>query len=407
MSLQQRRNQLLHLYQTALTAVSGEAAVLRYLQHHPINETFSLVAIGKAAAAMAKGAEKALGGRLRSGLVITKHGHGDPSLDNTKFVQLESSHPIPDEQSLLAGTTLLEFLAHLPEGELLLFLLSGGASSLVEVLPDEMNTDQLEDLNRWLLASGLPIDAMNAVRKRLSRIKGGKLLPYLNGRRCLQLLISDVPGDDLSVIGSAPLIPETHPQPIPPSLPLWLSALMALQRQTEVTEVTNIESHIIARNDLAREAVNDAAQQMGVDTINHQGHFQGEARELAAQFSEVLLNGPAGISIWGGESSVVLPEQPGRGGRNQHLALAAARHLAGHENVLLLSAGTDGSDGRTEESGALVDGGTLQRGEWEGMSISDALQAADAGRFLEASGDLIQTGPTGTNVMDLVIGWKW
>ena len=379
MILQQRRERLLQLYQTALQAVSGERAVSRYLQQHPIAGPCSLIAIGKAAAAMARGAQQGLGERLRQGLVITKHGHGDPALKPTKFRQLESSHPIPDESSLAAGEVLLRYLVGLPEGEPLLFLLSGGASSLVEVLSEGMSAEELADLNRRMLASGLSIGEMNARRKALSQIKGGKLIPFLKGRRCLQLLISDVPGDELSVIGSGPLIAAAE----------------------------NIESHIIASNDVAREALIEAALRMGLKVFNHQGHCEGDAETLAAQFCDELLLGEAGIYIWGGESTVVLPDAPGRGGRNQQLALVAARYLSGHDDVLLLAAGTDGSDGPTEDAGALVDGGSVQRGEWEGLEALDALQRADAGTFLEASGDLIQTGPTGTNVMDMVLAWKW
>ncbi|MEN8170152.1 MAG: DUF4147 domain-containing protein [Pseudomonadota bacterium] len=407
LSLLQRRSQLLQLYRIALDAVSGEAAVTRFLHDNSINKKCSVVAVGKAAAAMAKGAQQELGEQLRAGLIITKRGHSDPRLDTGRIVQMESAHPVPDLSSLTAGNALLEFLATLPANEPLLFLLSGGASSLVEVLPPEMSAQQLAELNHWLLASGLSIREMNAIRKHLSRIKGGKLIPYLKGRPCLQLLISDVPGDELNVIGSGLLIPDTKPVPIIASLPEWLQLLIDIQPITETDDVVNIDSHIIASNDYAREALVLAAQEMGIVTHNHPGHFEGDAETLAAQFCEELVHAPVGLQIWGGESSVVLPEHPGRGGRNQHLALAAARYLTGHDDLLLLSAGTDGSDGPTEDSGALVDGGSLQRGEWQGESALDALEGADAGCFLEVSGDLIHTGPTGTNVMDLVIGWKW
>jgi glycerate 2-kinase len=373
------KTQILNLYQTALSAVSGEHAVARYLKANPLPTPCSVVAIGKAAASMAMGAQRVLGEGVRSALVITKHGHTDPRLDPSRITQLESAHPVPDESSLAAGRALLDFLETLPDDEPLLFLLSGGASALVEVLPEGRGADELADMNRRLLASGVSISEMNAQRRAVSQIKGGRLIPHLRGRPCLQLLISDVPGDDIGVIGSAPLIGEGG----------------------------KIESHIIASNDLAREALIEAARQQGLTVHDHPGHFEGEAGELAAQFCDELLNGPVGLYLWGGESSVVLPEHPGRGGRNQQLALAAARYLAGHENVLLLAAGTDGSDGPTEDAGALVDGGTVQRGAWEGLSAPDALEAADAGTFLEASGDLVQTGPTGTNVMDLVIAWKW
>lgn len=378
-SLQQQRNQLLSFYQNAIQAVSGRMAVANYLQQHPLNQTCSLIAVGKAAAEMAAGAQSALGEQLRSGLVITKQAHTDPSLDGRRIQQIESSHPVPDERSLAAGAALLEFLADLPEDESLLFLLSGGASALVEVLPQGMAAEQLAELNRELLASGASISEMNARRKQLSQIKGGKLIPYLKGRRCVQLIISDVPGDELSVIGSAPLIGEAE----------------------------NIESHIIANNDLARAALKKVVEEQSLNCFDHPGHFEGETESLAEQFAQALVAGEPGVYLWGGESSLKLPAAHGRGGRNQHLALSAAKHLAGHDNILLLAIGTDGTDGPTEDAGGLVDGGTVQRGEWENFEVDISLRNADSGSFLEASADLVQTGPTGTNVMDLVIGWKW
>lgn len=415
MPLQQRRTRLLQLYRLALDAVAGEAAVLRHLQCHPLppaDQPCAVIAIGKAAAAMALGAQQALGGRLRTALVITKEGHSEPRLDARRVVQLESGHPLPDARSLAAGDSLLEFLATLPADEPLLFLLSGGASALVEVLPPGVSAAQLGELNRWLLGSGLGIAEMNALRTRLSLIKGGGLIPHLKGRPCRQLLLSDVPGDALSVIGSGPLIPPPQPAvstALPVALPPWLQQLIDSRLPVPAAAIrgANIDSHLIATNGMARAALVSAAEQMGLALHHHPDHFEGDAEELAAQFCAELLDGPAGLYLWGGESSVRLPAHPGRGGRNQQLALAAARYLSGHDNLLLLAAGTDGSDGPTEDAGALVDGGTIQRGEWEGLAALDALQRADAGYFLEVSGDLIQTGPTGTNVMDLVIAWKW
>lgn len=405
----ERRTQLLEIYQAALHAVAGDSAVSAWLRANPQQGEWSVLAIGKAAAAMARGAQQELDQRLVSGLVITKHGHGDPSLNPVRFTQLESAHPVPDETSLSAGEALLRFLEELPEERHLLFLISGGASSLVEVLPEGMNAQQLSELNRWLLASGLPIEGMNTIRKRLSRIKGGKLEPYLKERRCVQLLISDVPGDDPAVIGSGMLVP-AETLPVNLTIPEWLQGLLRLSvppLPADDPAYRRIETHIIANNTAARRAASARASELGVPVIEHPGDFQGDAVELAGQFTHELLQREPGIHLWGGESSVRLPREPGRGGRNQHLALAAARRLSGKENVLLLAAGTDGSDGPTEDAGALVDGGTVGRGEEEGLSAADALSRCDAGSFLELSGDLIETGPTGTNVMDLVIGWRW
>jgi glycerate 2-kinase len=405
----QRRQQLLTIYQAALRSVNGERAVEGYLQQHPLQGEWAVVAIGKAASAMAMGAQVALGSQLHLGLVLTKYGHMDPRLDGTLFQVMESGHPLPDEASLAAGETLLSYLDTLPDDIPVLFLLSGGASALVEALPEGVMPAELERVNNWLLGSGLAIKQMNSVRKRLSRIKGGRLARHLGGRRCLQLLISDVPGDDPATIGSGLLYPSAD-EFLPDTLPDWLQALLQHGEEAPVpgdSLFDSIETHIIASNDLARQAVLRAAQGMNLEVYDHPGPFQGQAEALAVEFVQALLQGEAGIYLWGGESTVRLPASPGRGGRNQHLALAAARMLAGHGNILFLAAGTDGSDGPTEEAGALVDGATVKRGEEDGGSAVRALARADSGTFLEASGDLIETGPTGTNVMDLAIGWKW
>jgi len=405
----QRRQQLLSIYLAALRNVKGEHAVEAYLGRHPLQGEWAVVALGKAAASMSLGAQAVLGMQLHSGLVITKYGHSEPRLAEGPWQVMESGHPVPDEASLAAGEALLHYLDTLPSELPLLFLLSGGASALVEALPEGMTLAELERVNDWLLGSGLGIGQMNSVRKQLSRIKGGRLVQHLHGRHCLQLLISDVPGDDPATIGSGPLCSAAD-EPLPESLPVWLQEL--LQRGEAKPDrddacFNSIETHLIASNDLARQAAVDKAREMGLPIHDYPGYFEGQAEALAEEFVQALLKGEPGIYLWGGESTVRLPENPGYGGRNQHLALTAARQLSGHNNILLLVAGTDGTDGATEEAGALVDGGTVLRGEVEGYSVAAALAGADSGRFLEASGDLIETGPTGTNVMDLVIGWKW
>jgi hydroxypyruvate reductase len=174
---------------------------------------------------------------------------------------------------------------------------------------------------------------------------------------------------------------------------------------SEPEHFASITTHLLACNHTARLAAQHAAEQRGFSVALHDYDFQGRAELLGDEFARTILAEPAMLHIWGGEATVKLPQQPGRGGRCQHLALAAAMHLAGSRG-LLLAAGTDGSDGPGEDAGALVDGGTVARGELEGLSARQALQDADAGNFLEASGDLIQTGPSGTNVMDLVLGFN-
>ncbi len=409
MATTESRKELLSLLVTALDAVSGEAVVRRYFERHPISRSCYLVAIGKAAAAMTTGAVAALASNLRRGLVITKYGHGAGLPHDHRLQLIESGHPLPDEQSLAAGDALLAFIAATPADAQLVFLISGGASSLVEVLPAGMDIDRLRRLNDWLLASGLPIDAMNRVRKSISGIKAGRLAACLEQRPCLSLMLSDVPSDEPAVIGSGLLVPhgESELSLEGIDLPGWISEL--LQKQVPLPEWSafrDIHGVLLASNSTARHALAEAGKETGHAVRLHDENYQGDAGKLGRQFAREVIQGEPGIRIWGGESTVRLPAGPGRGGRNQHLALAAAQVLAGHDDCLLLAIGTDGSDGPTEDAGALVDGGTIARGEGEGFDATRALKRADAGTFLEASGDLIQTGPTGTNVMDLVIGLK-
>jgi len=258
------------------------------------------------------------------------------------------------------------------------------------------------------LASGWDIHRMNALRKHLSRIKGGRLAAHLRGRRIMQLLISDVPGDSPSDIGSGLLVADEESRIAASVLPPWLQTLLksAPPPLTDLSCFTNIETHIIASFDHALAAAVREAKKLGYAIQVHAERLSGDAAATGRRLAAELRDGAAGLHIWGGETTVELPANPGRGGRNQHLALAAAEALADRDKVWLLAAGTDGSDGPGEDAGALVDGGTLARGALEGLDAADCLQRADAGTFLEASGDLISTGPTGTNVMDIVIGLK-
>jgi len=399
---------LLAIYQAALQAVNGEQVVVRHLAKHSLSGRWAVFAVGKAANAMAMGARQVLGQQVHSGLVIAPHGQSEPRLLAEGWTMLEGGHPLPDGSSLQAGETLLRWLDSLEEGVPLLVLLSGGASALIEALPAGITLDDLVKVNDWLLGSGLDIGQMNGIRKRLSRIKGGRLARYLRERRCLQLLISDVPGDDPATIGSAPLYPSAS-APITADLPSWFAPLMQGAEPEVAADdpaFVNIETHVIASNAIALQAAAEMAQTLGMRVTLHPEHFQGQAAALAEKFVQSALQGAAGLQLWGGESTVILPPQPGNGGRSQQLALTAAKLLAGHDDILFLAAGTDGRDGPGEAVGALVDGSTRARGEEEGFSLDAALAAADSGSFLAASGDLIETGPTGTNVMDLVFVWK-
>mgnify|MGYP006225763287 CR=1 FL=1 len=405
----QLRSRLAEIFQAALGSVEGDAAVAAWLKANPLSGELCLIAIGKAAQSMANGAYRMLGDRIARGLVISKQGHLDLSVCKRRGWQaIEAAHPVPDANSLLAGERLFAFLSEADERPLL-FLLSGGASSLVEAPVAGVDLDFVARCNHWLLASGLDIVQMNLIRKGLSRIKGGGLLGYLGRREVYALAISDVPGDRPAAIGSGLLVPEPDlaAQLAAMDLPDWLGERLEAglaQRQAPAPQVPRL--HIVANLQLAREAAERRARELGFQVHRQDRFIEGDAADTGRRLAGELLQGPEGVTVWGGETTVALPPEPGRGGRNQHLALAAATRLAGNGNCYLLSAGTDGTDGPTEDAGALVDAETLQRGTQEGLDAGRCLATADAGAFLEASGDLITTGPTGTNVMDLIIGLK-
>jgi hydroxypyruvate reductase len=303
----------------------------------------------------------------------------------------------------------LSFVDAQPEDRRLLFLISGGSSSLLEVLPEGVTLDQLQEVNQWLLASGWDIHAMNRVRKALSLIKGGRLAKRLAGRCCHCLLISDVPTDALDVIGSGLLIADADTGTAMPGLPQWVAAAMQHAYPAPAADdacFANVSTKLIASIDEAKCAAAEAAKALGYMVHVHKTRLTGDAVVKGEALTRMLLAAKPGLHIWGGETTVHLPAQPGQGGRNQHLALAAARVMDGQAGIYLLAAGTDGSDGPTSAAGALVDGGTLARAAVHGLDAASALKRADAGTFLRAANDLIHTGPTGTNVMDLVLGLR-
>jgi hydroxypyruvate reductase len=397
------------LFAHALAAVSGRSAVRCELQERGIDGPVTLVAVGKASQSMTEGAWDVLGDQIRGGLVVSKPGHLDP--DRLARMRLDSAfggHPVPTQGSLEAGRRLTEVLDRSGDGTLL-FLISGGASSLVEAPAAGLGLAELARMNTWLLGSGLAIGAMNLVRKSISRIKGGGLLTGLAGRRLRVLAISDVPGDDPGIIGSGLLVPEPDLASRLESLDLpdWLRSWSqdGLAERARIPE-QGPEVELVATLDIAKSAAARAAADKGLPVQVHTQFLEGDAGERGKELARRVMEGPAGFQVWGGETTVRLPAHPGRGGRNQHLALAAAVDLAGRRDCLLLSGGTDGTDGPTEDAGALVDGGTIGRAELDGFDAQATLAAADAGSLLAAAGDLVHTGPTGTNVMDLVLGLK-
>lgn len=398
------REALIDCYRAGLAAVDGRARVRAALEHRPFTPPVYLIAVGKAAAAMTHGALDAWGAAIERGLVISKSGHiPSPLLQDPRLHCIESAHPVPDARSLEAGRRLLEFIDGSPADAAFLVLISGGASSLVEVLPAGTSLDHLDRLNRWLLGSGLAIDQMNAIRKAVSCIKGGRLAAHLGDRPVQALLLSDVPGNDPAVIGSGLLFAADATR-LERELPAWVRDMVAAAPAAPAVTPANVRWELVGSLEQALDAAAARGRGLGWPVVRHPELLAGDARAAGERLAGILLGTAPALHVWGGETTVRLPEAPGRGGRCQHLALAAARRLSGHPAVALLAAGSDGSDGPTEDAGALVDGETLARGRDAGCDPEDCLARADAGRFLEASGDLLQTGPTGTNVMDLVLG---
>ncbi len=405
------RADLLNCYQAALQAVHGHRCVVDYFSHQTerLDGKLAMVAIGKAAVAMADGALAVFPTQIGRGLVITKSGYAGGGLPDYPLIELiESAHPIPDARSLAAGSRLLAFLASLPPDIPVLFLISGGASALVEVLPEGLGLVDLQAVNTAMLAAGLSIEEMNRIRREISQIKGGRLIGSLGGRKVLNLLLSDVPGNDPAVIGSGLLVGTAQPTDLPQNLPeVVLSTLARTQKSTPVTQqAADIRTAILGDNQTAQQAAAVAARARGYEVHLYPVLLTGDLNAVADEIFTRLITGRPGIHIWGGETTVCLPTPAGRGGRNQHLALLLANRIRQMENLHILVAATDGSDGPTEDAGGLVDAYTVQRGEQEGFDVRACLAAADAGSFLEASGDLLSTGPTGSNVMDLIIACK-
>lgn len=362
---------LTQLFDKAVAAVRGDAAVSRALSSIDVTPPDRIIAVGKAATAMATAAHAVYPDAPL--LIVTKYGHAADAPKDAEVI--EAAHPVLDSNSLLAGTRLLEAVAEMPAGSHLMMLVSGGASALAEAPVDGLDLDGLKKRTTEMLGSGADIHAMNKVRKTLSRIKGGKLLSGFGGAKVTTLAISDVEGDALSVIGSG-------------------------IGDAPVDCAFTFAPHIVASNAIARDAVAKAARALDISVRTNAETLYDDITTLGPRLSESLVSGPAGLYIWGGEPTVVLPENPGQGGRNQALALIIAREIAGRDAIRVLVAGTDGTDGPTDAAGAVVDTST-----WTASGAA-ALAAADAGRWLEEHGAILKTGPTGTNVMDLVIALK-
>lgn len=383
-----------------------------------------LVGAGKASAPMAQAVESLLADKIDEGLVIVKHGHGAP-LERVRLV--EASHPIPDTSGLEGAKAVGELLDSMKADGLVISCLSGGGSALMPSPSEGLTLEDKQSLTRLLLKSGATIEETNALRKHCSRAKGGQLARRAYPAGVLNLIVSDVIGDRLDTIASGPFAPDETTfadcwailkrykltERIPPSVVIHLKKGI----DGEVPETPKcsdpcfegVRNMVVANNRKALEAASKKASSLGYSTCLLTDSLQGESREvakvLAAVAREVLKSaspvGPPACLLAGGETTVTVGG-PGTGGRCQELALAGALALGGLEAVVVLAAGTDGTDGPTDAAGAIADGSTLERAALHKLDPDEHLQANDSYSFFKALGDLITTGPTLSNVMDVI-----
>lgn len=402
---------------TALAAVDPERLVREPLARR--GERFpAVLAVGKAAPAMARGALPFLEPATRRLLIRP---HTTPGLLDPAWEQLSGGHPLPDRQSLAAGARLLGWLAELPPPRPLLALISGGASACLEAPAAGLTLHDLAATQEALLGSGLAIDRVNAVRKHLSALKGGGALRATR-TRVVALLLSDVPGDDPATIASGPFAadPTTFAEALAsvstisglPGVPEAVRRHLARGARGELPEtlepgdpaLERVESLLIGSVATAMAAAVAEARRRGI-TVG-EGELTGEAAEAARLMVAKgrAMPGPRVALVLGGETTVTLAGAAGSGGRNQELALAAARELAGSGDEVAVALASDGVDGPTRFAGGLVHGGTWEAIRRAGLDPASSLARHDAQRALAAvPGALLETGPTGTNVSDLAI----
>lgn len=388
-----------------------------------------VVGAGKASAPMARAVEEILDGRVSRGVVVVKYGHTGPT---DRVVLREGGHPIPDDAGVGGTAEIVRLLADSGSRDLVIVVMSGGGSALM-LLPAEGIT--LADMQRTtdlLLRAGATINELNAVRKHLEQAKGGGLARFAAPSDVLALALSDVVGNPLDVIASGPTVPDTSTFAdaciimerfgVWDALPESVAARLAAGRAGEIPDTPKpgdsifdrTQTLVVASNELAAEAAVQRAEAEGLRALLLTTYVEGEAREVgkvvAALAREVAATGrpmprPCCL-ILGGETTVTV-RGAGLGGRNQELALSAALKLAGVENVLVAALATDGNDGPNDAAGALVDGTTVARARALGLDVDAYLADNDSYHFFEALGDLLVTGPTNTNVNDLLFVFAW
>lgn len=430
------RHDAIAIFRAALKAADPMQAVRRFLRReggtliagskrYPLArfERVFVLGAGKAAASMASAVESVLGARVTGGLVVTKYGHGLPL---KRIAVAEAGHPVPDEAGVEGAARLAAMADQAGANDLVLMLISGGASALTPSPVPPITLAEKQATTKLLLACGANIHEMNTVRKHLSGFKGGQLARRAAPATLITLMLSDVIGDPMDVIGSGPAVPD-------PSTFAAAAAILdkyELRERVPATVRARIEDGVagkagetpkpgddafrraqnllVGSNKLAVDAAAAKARDLGYRPLVLSTFIEGETRDIARMHAaivrEIRANGrparPPVCLISGGETTVTL-RGDGLGGRNQEFVLAAAIDLAGLDGVTVLSAGTDGTDGPTDAAGALADGSTVERAEARKLSPAGYLTRNDSYRFFEQLGDLLRTGPTRTNVNDV------
>ncbi len=402
------RNEYKTIYTEAISACLPQPVVKNALKNLPsFNGKLYMVAIGKAAWTMASAAAEELSDRLEAGIVITKYGHTKGNIPKT--VIYEAGHPIPDQKTLDSTQAVLDLTSDLTEDDLVLFLISGGGSALFEAVP--CGIDALADMTAQLLSAGASIGEINTLRKHLSLVKGGRFAKHVYPAKIYAVILSDVLGNDPSVIASGPACADkstvSDVDKIIQKYNLDLPAVVLenIRRETPKS-VSNVEYVIGGSVTELCAAAKTSAEKAGFKTEILTDCLDTEARyagEFLASVAKTHADTDIPLAFIAGGETVVHLKGNGKGGRNQELALSAARKIAGFDNIVIFSVGSDGTDGPTDATGGVAFGDTFDRTKESGIDPDAALENNDAYNVLSACGGLIITGPTGTNVNDVSV----
>jgi glycerate 2-kinase len=402
------------MFKAGVDAALPSVCVPAHLPPKPKGRTV-IIGAGKASGAMAKALEDVWDGPLE-GLVVTRYGY---KLPTERLEVVEAAHPVPDEAGREAARRIFEMVQGLTEDDLVLCLISGGGSALLSMPADGITLEDKQAVNKALLASGATISEMNTVRKHLSAIKGGRLAKAAYPAKVVALMISDVPGDDPSIIASGPTVPDPSTKADAVgiiekySLDLPQNVRAALDATDETPKpgdpcFERVENVMIATPQASLEAAAEVARQAGVTPVILGDSIEGESRDVALVHAGIArqcaMRGqpeqPPCVLISGGETTITLKGK-GKGGRNTEFLLALAIALDGMPNIYALAGDTDGVDGSEDNAGALIYPDTLKRAGEAGLNPKAMLADNDPYSFFKGVGDLLETGPTMTNVNDL------